>query len=484
MTPGTVRTVPPWVIQRPPPSLLSQHNHAPSNPRDRARAPSDEPGSEARHDNGGGGGSGSGRGSSQHHTTATSTSEGSETKAERAIAATSGSERRLGPRLSHLFKNKEGRKWDHLRSSEPVIVSQFHVVNGPTTTTSGRDERHSVGRRKGPREVDEDDGGERPGGEGKEEGGGGGEGGEAERQRGRTATTAAVTPQRHDATAAARTASSPYADAAAAAPPATAGPSWWYNPETQWRAFIESSRYPHLPNEKSEILDDEEMSRLHPDFGYNFALQPKTGGAAAAAAATGDVPRRGRFRRRLGYLSDKAFYQRLWQTILHHPLSPLVCRLTVLSTSIVALVVAVEIFRREKLGSHRTYSSTGGGGGGDATSLLMENRRQERTQIIVAIVVDVVAVPYIGYITVDDYTGKPLGLRPPQSRIRLILADLFFIIFKSASTALGFETMIYFNSPDSQGLLTALGVFELVGLISWALTLTINVFREVERLGG
>ena len=220
------------------------------------------------------------------------------------------------------------------------------------------------------------------------------------------------------------------------------------------------------------------MARLHPDFGYNGRLQPKVGGGDGG----GGVGHFHHSHKRSKY-SDKAFYERIWQTLLHHPLGPLACRLTVLMTSIVALIIAVTIFRHEKLGSLRGFTN-GDRSSNNLSDLQLANMQQERTQIIVAIVVDVVAIPYIGYITVDDYTGKPLGLRPTQARIRLILTDLFFIIFKSASTALGFEAMIFFNTEQSQGLLRALGSFELIGLVSWAMTLTINIFREIARLGG
>ena len=221
------------------------------------------------------------------------------------------------------------------------------------------------------------------------------------------------------------------------------------------------------------------MARLNPDFGYNSVLRPRVGGGDGGGGV-------GHFHDKnhsSTYLSGKPLYKRIWQTLLHHPLGPLACRLTVLMTSIVALVLAATIYRRERLGS---LSSLGQGdrSSTDFDSVWLADRQQERTQVIVAIVVDVVAIPYIGYITVDDYTGKPLGLRRPQERIRLLLTDLFFIIFKSASTALGFEAMIFFTTESSNGLLRALGAFELIGLISWALTLTINIFREIERLVG
>jgi hypothetical protein len=88
--------------------------------------------------------------------------------------------------------------------------------------------------------------------------------------------------------------------------------------------------------------------------------------------------------------------------------------------------------------------------------------------------------------TWDEYTGKPLGLRSAMSKISLILLDLVFIIFKSASTALAFESFIYHNTLQSSiiHLSMALAAFQLVGLISWSMTFTINVFRTVKRLGG
>ncbi|KIH93055.1 hypothetical protein SPBR_02734 [Sporothrix brasiliensis 5110] len=473
MAPGTVRTIPPWVIQRPPESLHPQHNHAPSDPRHKrsgaARDHIDENNDRERNDDNpvmSGAAAGGNR-----------AVDGAAHTADTAGKAITGKEenhdRGIGHRLSHLFQSKEGRKWDHLRSSEPVIVPQFHVVNGPINYGQSEDaDEPYIDNMRQPRvERIHSDGTIQVA---REELAADVIAAEAASLTPPTAAAATLRP--------ASTAATPSASASGASPHAIPTPqkqssttrtrhAWWYNPETQWRSFIESSRYPHSPNEKSEVIGDEEMARLNPDFGYNVHLPPKVG--------DGD----GHFHHnnhRSKY-SDKAFYVRIWQTLLHHPLGPLACRLVVLSTSLVALIIAITIFKRERLG--RLFGE-GDRTSTDFNSVWLANMQQERNQIIVAIVVDVVAIPYIGYITFDDYTGKPLGLRPPQARIRLILTDLFFIIFKSASTALGFEAMVFFNTASSQGLLRALGAFELIGLVSWALTLTINIFREIERLGG
>ena len=218
-------------------------------------------------------------------------------------------------------------------------------------------------------------------------------------------------------------------------------------PESPWRSYLQSSRYGRLPNEDGPVIDPEVLSKLQPGFNDPVEMPHLHG------------PGRQTTRR-------KVLYKRLWRVILQHPLVPLAFRLTVLLTSIVALALSANIFEFEHHGDN-THTS-------------------ELTQSIVAIVVDTVAIPYIGYMTWDEYTGKPLGLRPATQKISLVLMDLFFIIFKSASTALAFEALVFHNSRDwrTRGYSQALASFQLVGLISWSFTFTVNVFRLVQKLGG
>jgi hypothetical protein len=85
-----------------------------------------------------------------------------------------------------------------------------------------------------------------------------------------------------------------------------------------------------------------------------------------------------------------------------------------------------------------------------------------------AIVVDVVAIPYILYITWDEYTGKPLGLRSPKAKIRLVLLDLFFIIFESANLALAFAALTDNNGSCKNLILLFVGEFgDCVGFWWW-----------------
>lgn len=104
-----------------------------------------------------------------------------------------------------------------------------------------------------------------------------------------------------------------------------------------------------------------------------------------------------------------------------------------------------------------------------------------------AIAVDVVAIPYIGYITWDEYTGKPLGLRSPKAKIRLVLLDLFFIIFESANLSLAFASLVDENGAcraDLNGYsfticsrIKALCVILMIALIAWSATFSVSIFR-------
>ncbi|KAG5983190.1 hypothetical protein E4U55_000584 [Claviceps digitariae] len=217
-----------------------------------------------------------------------------------------------------------------------------------------------------------------------------------------------------------------------------------------WQDFVHSSSWGRMMNVESEVVDYETLNKLQPTFNSGIKVQ---------------------FHHSDGRVKDKdsrkAVFlpRRIWNAIMRHPLSPLLFRLGVMVTSILALGLSARIYQLE-----------------DG----LNKNSAERTQSLVAVVVDCVAIPYIGYMTWDEFTGKPLGLRSAMSKISLILLDLFFIIFKSASTALAFETFIYHGARHSSlnNLSMALAAFQLLGLISWSMTFTVNVFRMVKRMGG
>ncbi len=102
-----------------------------------------------------------------------------------------------------------------------------------------------------------------------------------------------------------------------------------------------------------------------------------------------------------------------------------------------------------------------------------------------AIGVDAIAIVYLLYIMYDEYTGKPLGLRSAKAKLRLILLDLFFIIFQSANLSLSFDSLIHFFDDDyadvsgrqdyekQRGLSAVL----LIALVAWLSTFAVSIFR-------
>ncbi|KAJ2904381.1 uncharacterized protein MKZ38_008166 [Zalerion maritima] len=210
-------------------------------------------------------------------------------------------------------------------------------------------------------------------------------------------------------------------------------------PMARWKEFMQSSQYGRTGNEESHVVEPEYLNQLQPQFNQPFEL-PKPS----------KKPR------------EKMTAAKFWKVLVQHPLVPLVFRLIVLVTSIVALALSVRIFELE---SQNTDDSA------------------ERTQSLVAIVIDCLAVPYIGYMTWDEYTGQPLGLRSASQKASLVLMDLFFIIFKASSTALSFEALVYHSAHDiTLGHSRALAAFMFVGLAAWSFAFTVNVFRLVYKL--
>lgn len=152
-----------------------------------------------------------------------------------------------------------------------------------------------------------------------------------------------------------------------------------------------------------------------------------------------------------------------------HPLVPLVFRLTVLTTSLIALGLSASVHH---LSNKYVYP--------------------QNPSTTMAIAVDVVGIPYILYVTWDEYTGKPLGLRSPKAKIRLVLLDLFFIIFESANLALAFGALTDndgscqvgvngYNHVICNRVKTLCGIL-MIALIAWSLTFAVSIFRYVSHV--
>ncbi|RFU35707.1 hypothetical protein B7463_g675, partial [Scytalidium lignicola] len=227
-----------------------------------------------------------------------------------------------------------------------------------------------------------------------------------------------------------------------------------------WRTYVQASMYGPSLEEAGEKVEPGFLEQQTP--GYQ---RPWRGDISSADGSENA----------LGYLHSKkkrrTLARRIQHILLMHPLVPLMFRLVVLCTSAIALGLSASVYHL----SHKYKYS-------------------QNPSTTMAIVVDIVAVPYILYITWDEYTGKPLGLRSPKAKIRLVLLDLFFIIFESSNLALAFAALTDNNGSCTVstngynlvicGRVKALCGILMAALIAWGLTFTVSIFRLVERVGG
>ena len=163
-------------------------------------------------------------------------------------------------------------------------------------------------------------------------------------------------------------------------------------------------------------------------------------------------------------------WARFHRTIMNHPMVPALVRCVVLTFSILALSLAGAIFHKSDSVGCDNNSSTW-----------------------MAIIVDVVAIIYTVYITYDEYTSKPLGLRSHNAKMSLIFLDLAFIVFESANLSLAFQALTDekwacrdpaeaqasycpYNRPICvrQKVLTAT---LLIALLAWLATFSISTLR-------
>ena len=214
---------------------------------------------------------------------------------------------------------------------------------------------------------------------------------------------------------------------------------------SRWRAFRDASAYPAISADEGQIVDEQWLIEYGADYSRPWL----------AGDVNGDPEKNpGRY---LRYRAKRrAWYIRAQRTVLRNPIIPLVIRMNVWVSSAVALALASNIHYIVHQAKHI----------------------DQKPSTAMAIVVDAVAMVYLVYIMYDEYSGKPLGLRPAKAKMRLIFLDLFFIVFDSANLSLAFEAIeseaceIPICSRQK-----ALASVLLVALIAWLSTFSISVMR-------
>lgn len=194
-----------------------------------------------------------------------------------------------------------------------------------------------------------------------------------------------------------------------------------------------------------------------------------------------------RHRSQAGYwMSDEkraVLIPTLKRIFITNPLVPLLLRILILIFCVAALALACTIY----VNSTKKYE---------------DFKVPQQASTIMAIVVNCFAVVYVVYIAYDEYSGKPMGLRNPLGKMKLIMLDLFFIIFSSANLSLAFNSLTdreWVCHDANSTVLKEMGIFYppvsslcrrqkaltsflILALFMWVLTFTISIIRVVERV--
>ncbi|OGM48530.1 hypothetical protein ABOM_002385 [Aspergillus bombycis] len=231
--------------------------------------------------------------------------------------------------------------------------------------------------------------------------------------------------------------------------------------ESRWKNFSKSIAYPRDPGAGEKLVTPEWLNENHGDYS-----QPWRGRLEDWSGEDTEDPLRMKRRREI-------WFKRFHHTLLKSPIVPLVFRLTVWVFSLTALALGASIQHMSRAYVHPQGPSA-----------------------LMAIIVDAVALVYLVYITWDEYTSKPLGLRSPSAKARLVLLDIFFIVFDSANLSLAFESLSTVSGACTIGEVNqqvapkndaicdrqiALASVLLIALLAWLTTFAISVLRLVDR---
>ncbi|KAI1611366.1 hypothetical protein EDD37DRAFT_439758 [Exophiala viscosa] len=253
---------------------------------------------------------------------------------------------------------------------------------------------------------------------------------------------------------------------------------------SRWVSFARASAYPR-ETFNGEKVDTDYLNQHFTDYSKPWL------------AGHDDDPEDSSSRYRAFRKKRQVWYKRAQFTILRNPFIPLAFRLTIFIFAFVALGLGTSIY-------HQTSKIIG---------CIHQSPRTPKCRALVgtgtveyyqdpsglmALIVDAIAVAYTLYITHDEYFSKPLGLRRPRAKVRLVLLDLFFVVFQSANLALSFESLTVVEGACKVGdnpLATpkfddvcrrerVLSGVLLISLVAWLITFSISVLRLVERIGS
>lgn len=230
--------------------------------------------------------------------------------------------------------------------------------------------------------------------------------------------------------------------------------------ESRWKSFSQPSQYPREAGREDKQVTAEWMNENWGNYSEPWRGKLLEGDPREYPLYTP--------------IRRKYWFERFHTSLLSSPIVPMVLRLTVWCFSLSALAL-----------------------GGSIQQLADKTQRPQGPSPLMAIIVDAVALVYLIYITFDEYSSKPLGLRSPSAKARLILLDLFFIVFDSANLSLAFVSLSEVTRACTNAEINreiepridvicvrqkALASVLLVALLGWLMTFAISVLRYFSAL--
>lgn len=227
--------------------------------------------------------------------------------------------------------------------------------------------------------------------------------------------------------------------------------------ESRWKTFSRTIQYPREAGVETKQVTPEWIDENMGNYSGPWRGTLLEGDSPEFPLHTTKATRR------------EIWIKRFQKSLLRSPIVPLIFRLTVWCFSLSALAL-----------------------GGSIQHTSDQDRHPNGPSALMAIIVDAVALVYIIYITFDEYSSKPLGLRPPLAKARLILLDLFFIVFDSANLSLAFDSLNEVTGSCTESEVNrvidprnnficerqkALASVLLIALIAWLMTFAISVLR-------
>ncbi|KAL9057534.1 MAG: hypothetical protein Q9162_002266 [Coniocarpon cinnabarinum] len=194
-----------------------------------------------------------------------------------------------------------------------------------------------------------------------------------------------------------------------------------------WQSFTAAATPPKIPEEPGTIMDDEWEKENFKDL--DSPWNPVGMGI--------DTQKPKGF-----WLFNKerrrAAGPRVHRTLMQNSFVPLVLRLVLIIFVAASLGTSASIFSRTNSLNH-PFSSTH-----PAPSSLSDDSAtcQQQPSTYLAVILATVAILYLFYITWDEFSSKPLGLRRSSDKIRLLFLDPIFFVFGAANVSIAMNTLL------------------------------------------